>query len=119
MNDAFFPERLRVNPGDSDELAFRIRNISKAFGDKHRHHIVAVDDDDKVMGYAEWTDGEGPVVNMTPEEREKKKAEGLAMLPRSLDLAAAEKAMQEAEVLFSRLREALGTEGYVNSWSRS
>ncbi|ROV99182.1 hypothetical protein VPNG_08236 [Cytospora leucostoma] len=117
MNDAFFPERLRVNPGDSDELAFRLRNISKTFGDSNRHHIVAVDGDDNLIGYAEWTDAESPVVDMTPEEREKKKAEGLAMLPKSLDLAAAEEAMQEAEILFNKLREALGNEGYVNSWS--
>ncbi|ROV98733.1 hypothetical protein VMCG_06704 [Cytospora schulzeri] len=117
MNDSFFPERLRVNAGDADELEFRTRNISRDFGKRNRHHITVVDGDDRVLGYAEWTDGDDPVVDMTLEERDKKRAEGIKRLPKSFDLQAAERAMREAEPLSHRLKEELGKEGYENSWS--
>lgn len=122
MNDAFFPEHLkRINDGDSDELEFRTRNISRSFGSENRHHVVAVDEQDQVLGYAEWADGLDDTVvdDMTPEERDSKKAEGIKRLPKSFDLNAAEKAMREMEPLSDKLREVLGREGYANSWSRS
>lgn len=89
MNEAFFPERLRVNEGDVDQLAFRTYGIEQRFavrdeaqggGDppetqhKRYHYLVAVedggsgpgDDDDgaaeTIVGYAEWVD-------MTPTEK--------------------------------------------------
>lgn len=119
MNDAFFPERLRVNPGDADELEFRTRNISRDFGSKIRHHIVVVDEEDKVLGYAEWTNGNDPVVDMTPEERDKKREEWIKRLPKSFDLQAAERVMKEVEPLSKMLKVTLGQKGYENSWSRS
>lgn len=119
VNAALFPEHLRVNPGDTDEVDFSVRNMVRTFDYKNRHYIVVVDEQDTIMGWAEWISGEDPIVEMTPEEREKKKAEGIARLPKSFDLEAAQRLGQEAETLSERLREALGKEGYRNSWSRS
>lgn len=117
MNDTFFPDHLRSSNGYSEELKFRTRNISRNFDNKHRHRIVVVDDRDLVLGYAEWTNGGDPVVGITSEERDKKKSEGIKRLPEGFDLQAAEKAMREIEMLSDMLKEALGREGYENSWS--
>lgn len=119
VNAALFPEHLRVNPGDTDEIELSVRNMTRSFDYKNRHYVVAVDDEDTIMGWAEWTSGEDPIVEMTPEEREKKRAEGIARLPKSFDLQAAQQLGQEAEKLSEKLREALGEEVYHNSWSRS
>lgn len=119
VNAALFPERLRIEPNDADEIDFSTRKMGRTFDYKNRHYIVAVDEQDAIMGWAEWTSGEDPTAEMTPEEREKKKAEGIARLPKSFDLEAAERLGREAEELSERLREALGEEGYRNSWSRS
>lgn len=119
VNAALFPERLRVSPGDTDEIDFSVRNMSRTFDYENHHYVVAVDDEDTIMGWAEWTSGEDPGTDMTPEEREKKKADGIARLPKSFDLEAAQQLGREAEELSKRLREALGEEGYRNSWSRS
>lgn len=119
VNAALFPEHLRVNPGDTDEIEFSVKNMVRTFDYKNRHYIVAVDEQDAIMGWAEWTSGEDPIVEMTPEEREKKKAQDIARFPRSFDMEAAQRLGREAETLSQRLREALGEEGYRNSWSRS
>lgn len=119
MNDAFFPKHLRVDTGDSDEFELRTKNISRNFGNQNRHHIVVVDEADRVLGYAEWTNGDDPIVDMTPEERNKKRLEDIKVLPKTFDLQAAERAMREIEPLSNKLKEALGKEGYDNSWSRS
>lgn len=119
VNAALFPEHLRVNPGDTDEIDFSVRNMVRTFDYKNRHYIVVVDEQDTIMGWAEWTSGEDAIVDMTPEEREKKRAEGIARLPKSFDLDAAGRLGQDAEALSKRLREALSEEGYRNSWSRS
>lgn len=120
VNAALFPEHLRVNPGDTDEVEFSVRNMTRTFDYKNRHYIVAADDEqDTIMGWAEWTSGEDPIEEMTPEEREKKRAEGIARLPKSFDLQAAQQLGREAEELEKKLRQALGEEGYQNSWSRS
>ena len=118
VNAALFPERLRVKPGDTDEVDFSVRNMARTFDYKNRHYVVAVNNQDDIMGWAEWTSGEDPVEEMTPDERDKKRAEGLARLPRSFDLEAAQRLGREAEGLSNKLREALGEEGYRNSWSR-
>lgn len=117
MNDALFPEHLRVNAGDADELNFRTRSISRGFGNKNRHHIVVVDEEDKVIGYAEWTDGDDPLVDTTPEERDKKRAEEIKRVPKSFNLEAAERIRRELGLLLDKLKETLGQEGYENSWS--
>lgn len=119
VNAALFPERLRVRPGDTDETEFSVRNMARTFDYENHHYIVAVDDKDTIMGWAEWTSGEDPRTDMTPEEREQKRAEGIARLPKSFDLEAAQQLGREAEELSKKLREALGEEGYRNSWSRS
>lgn len=119
VNAALFPEHLRVNSGDTDEIEFSVKNMVRTFDYRNGHYIVAVDEQDAIMGWAEWTSGEDPTAEMTPGEREKKKAEGIARLPKSFDLEAAQRLGQEAETLSERLREALGEEGYRNSWSRS
>lgn len=119
VNAALFPERLRVNPGDTDEIELSVRNMVRTFDYENRHYIVAVDDQDTIMGWAEWTSGEDPIEELTPEEREKKKADGIARLPASFDLQAAQQLGREAEELSKKLREVLGEEGYQNSWSRS
>lgn len=119
VNAALFPERLRVNPGDTDEIELSVRNMVRTFDYKNRHYIVAVDEQDTIMGWAEWTSGEDPIEELTPEERDKKRAEGIARLPKSFDLQAAQQLGQEAEELSKKLREALGEEGYQNSWSGS
>lgn len=119
VNAALFPEHLRVNPGDTDEIELSVRNMTRTFDYKNRHYIVAIDDEDTIMGWAEWTSGEDPIVEMTPEELEKKRAEGIARLPKSFDLEAAERLGREAGELSKKLQEALGEEAYHNSWSRS
>lgn len=119
VNAALFPEYLRINPGDSDEVDFSVKNMGRNFEKKNHHYIVVVDGQDNIMGWAEWISGEDPVVEMTPDEREKKRAEGIARLPKSLDLQAAERLGKEADELSKRLKEALGEEQYQNSWSRS
>lgn len=119
VNAALFPERLRVNSGDTDEIKLSVRNMVRTFDYKNRHYIVAVDDQDTMMGWAEWTSGEDSIEELTPEEREKKRAEGIARLPASFDLQAAQQLGRQAEELSKKLREALGDEGYRNSWSRS
>ncbi|KAI7780377.1 hypothetical protein LA080_016101 [Diaporthe eres] len=117
VNAALFPERLRINPGDTDEIELSVRNMVRTFDYKNRHYVVAVDDQDTIMGWAEWTSREDPVEELTPEEREKKRAEGVSRLPASFDLQAAQQLGREAEELSKKLREALGEEGYQNSWS--
>ncbi|KAK2601384.1 hypothetical protein N8I77_010839 [Diaporthe amygdali] len=117
VNAALFPEHLRVNPGDADEIEFSVKNMARTFDNKSRHYVVAVDEQDTIMGWAEWTSGDEPVVEMTPEEREKKRAEGISRLPRSFDLQAAERLGREADELSKSLKEALGEEHYQNSWS--
>lgn len=119
VNAALFPERLRVNPGDTDEIELSVRNMVRTFDYKNRHYIVAVDEQDAIMGWAEWTSGEDPIEELTPEERDKKKAEGIARLPKSFDLQAAQQLGREADELSKKLREALDEEEYQNSWSRS
>lgn len=119
VNAALFPEHLRVNPGDTDEIDFSVRNMVRTFDYKNRHYIVVVDEQDTIMGWAEWASGEDPRVEMTPDELEKKRTEGVARLPKSFDLEAAGRLGQEAEALSKRLREALGEDGYRDSWSRS
>lgn len=119
VNAALFPERLRINPGDTDEIELSVRNMVRTFDYKNRHYVVAVDDQATIMGWAEWTSGEDPIEELTPEEREKKRAEGVSRLPASFDLQAAQQLGREAEGLSKKLREALGEEGYQNSWSRS
>lgn len=119
VNAALFPEHLRINPGDSDEVDFSVKNMARNLEKKNHHYIVAVDGQDNIMGWAEWISGGDPVVEMTPDEREKKRAESLARLPKSLDLQAAERLGKEADELLKRLKEALGEEQYQNSWSRS
>ncbi|KAL2289286.1 hypothetical protein FJTKL_02298 [Diaporthe vaccinii] len=116
VNAALFPERLRINPGDTDEIELSVRNMVRTFDYKNRHYVVAVDDQDTIMGWAEWTSREDPVEELTPEEREKKRAEGVSRLPASFDLQAAQQLGREAEELSKKLREALGEEGYQNSW---
>lgn len=119
VNAALFPECLRVSPGDTDEIEFSVGNMARTFDYENHHYIVAVDDEDTIMGWAEWTSGEDPRTDITPEEREQKRAEGIARLPKSFDLEAAQRLGREAEELSKKLREALGEEGYRNSWSRS
>lgn len=119
VNAALFPEHLRVNPGDTDEVEFSVRNMTRTFDSRNRHYIVAADDEqDTIMGWAEWTSGEDPIEEMTPEEQEKKRAEGIARLPKSFDLQAAQQLGREAQELDKRLKQALGEEGYQNSWSK-
>ncbi|KUI70014.1 hypothetical protein VM1G_04737 [Cytospora mali] len=117
MNDAIFPEHLRGDTGASEELELRAGNLARSIGNNNHHHIVVADDADEVVGYAEWVDGEDPVVDMTPEERKKKRAERIEKLPKSLDLEAFDRAMAELVPLFDMLKGALGKEGYNNSWS--
>lgn len=119
VNAALFPERLRMNPGDTDEIEMSVRNMVRTFDHENRHYIVAVDEQDTIMGWAEWTSGEDRIEELTPEEQQKKKAEGIARLPKSFDLQAAQQLGREAEELSKKLREALGEEEYHNSWSRS
>lgn len=116
VNAALFPEHLRTKPGDTDEVEFTFKNLWRTFESRNRHYVVAVDEQDAIMGWAEWTSGEDPVVAMTPEE---KKTTEVARLPESLDLDAAKRLGREAEELSAKLIEALGEEGYRNSWSRS
>ncbi|KAL1863019.1 hypothetical protein Daus18300_008175 [Diaporthe australafricana] len=117
VNAALFPERLRVNPGDTDEIEFTVRNTARTFANENRHYVVAVDEQDTIMGWAEWTSGDDPIVDMTPDERDRKRAEGIARLPKSFDLQAAERLGREAEELSEKLEEVLGEEDYRNSWS--
>lgn len=118
VNAALFPEHLRVNPGDSDEVDFSASNMARNFENKNHHYIVVVDGQDSILGWAEWISGEDPVVDMTPEEREKNRAERIARLPKSLDLQAAQRLGLEAGELSKRLKETLGEDQYQNSWSR-
>ena len=118
VNAALFPERLRVNPGDSDEVDFSVRNMARNFDNQNHHYILAVNEQDTIIGWAEWTSGEDPIVEVTPDEREKKAAEGIARLPKGFDLQAAQRLGKEAEELSKRLREALGEGEYQSSWSR-
>lgn len=113
LNDALFPEHLRVSPGDQDELAHRIRGLERVFANPNRHHLVCVDENDIIMGYAEWSSGEDPIWEVTEEER----AARLARAPKSLDLEAAERIGREAAVLERTLKTALGDEGFRNAWS--
>lgn len=117
MNEAFFPERLRTGSGDDEEVAFRVENLAKRFDFENHHYIVVVDNDDNILGAAEWLSGDDPVVAMTEEERAANKAKGMAGLPKGFDFAAAEQAGTEAAELDKSLRDALGEEAYKNSWS--
>lgn len=169
MNEAFFPEHLRVRPGDEDQVAFRAGGMETRFaarnrelegddihspkgdddddddGDKirrrrRRHYIVAVtgrDEDghaadgadagagETVVGYAEWVDGsKKPSLTKEEEEREREreaelKAERIAKMPPSLDREAVEMAQRETVELEKTLKEALGEEGFANSWCES
>ncbi|KAI3394533.1 hypothetical protein diail_2582 [Diaporthe ilicicola] len=119
VNAALFPERLRVNPGDTDEVRFSIGNMAHSFRTENHSHIVAVDEQNTIMGWAEWTSGDDPIIEMTPDEREKERAERVARVPKSLDLEAAERLGREAGQLSKKLEEALGEGEYHNSWSRS
>jgi hypothetical protein len=62
VNAALFPERLRVNPGDSDEVDFSVRNMARNFDYKNHHYIVAVNEQGNIVGWAEWTSAEDPIV---------------------------------------------------------
>ncbi|KAH8748861.1 hypothetical protein F5883DRAFT_582100 [Diaporthe sp. PMI_573] len=53
VNAGLFPERLRVNPGNTDEIQFSLRNMARTFDYKNRHYIAAVDEQDTIMGWAE------------------------------------------------------------------
>ncbi|KAG8157282.1 hypothetical protein KVR01_012990 [Diaporthe batatas] len=119
VNAALFPQHLRINPGDSDEIDFSASTMAMNFEKKNHHYIVVADEQEGILGWAEWTSGEDPAVDITPEEREKKRAEGIARLPKSMDLQAAQKLGQEAADLSKRLKEALGEDQYQNSWSLS
>lgn len=116
VNAALFPERLRVKPGDTDEVEFTFKNLWRTFEYRNRHYVVAVDEQDAIMGWAEWTSGDDPIVAMTPDEQ---KTAETTRLPESLDLNAAQRLGREAGELSKKLREALGEDAYRNSWSRS
>lgn len=172
MNEAFFPERLRVREGDADQLSFRSERMEKQYAardearqadpDEKRpqcHYLVAVEvleeegsgsspegGEETIVGYAEWVGhrGAAPAPNskesgdkaaaaaqpgLTEEERaeeeEKKKekkrkreAERIAALPPSLDREAVDTAQKETAVLEGTLKEALGEEGFANSWCK-
>lgn len=118
VNAALFPEHLRVNPGDSDEVKLSVGDMHRNSEKNNHHFIVVADEQDIIMGWADWICGEDPVLDMTQEQREIKRAERIARLPRSMDLQAAQRLGREAGELSKRLREALGEDQYQNSWSR-
>lgn len=114
MTEALVPQRLLQLHGTSeaDALDFRAQRHRKAFDDANKHYVVVADAaTDEPAGWAVWhsypPDAVAPVLK-TPEER--------AALPPYVDREALAVVEREGVLLDQTIRDALGEEGYENSW---
>lgn len=113
MNEAKFPPHLRILPGDEDKVGPVTERRRARLGRPNVHTLVVVDEADHVLGAAEWQSVPEPLVPvLTPEAREARFAE----LPSCVDRAAIEALERDGLLLDQTIRDALGEEGYDNSW---
>lgn len=116
MNEAMFPEHLRVRPGDADRYDVILSRRRARLGRPNVHNLVVVNDTPEgevVVASAEWQSVPEPVVpELTPEAR----AARDAGFPASLDREAIAVLESESALLDQTIRDALGEEGYENSW---
>lgn len=118
MNEAMFPERLRQRPGDADRYDVVLARRRARLGRPHVHNIAVVEDsegEEVIVGSAEWQSVPEPLLAaslVTPEGR----AARDAGFPASLDREAVAALERESVLLDQTIRDALGEEGYENSW---
>jgi hypothetical protein len=118
LTAALLSERLHVNPGDSKGAYFSFRNKPRNFWEKkYQHCIVAVDEQDDIMGWAEDISVEDPIVEVTPDGRVKRRAGSVARLPKKSCKKIAERPGKEA-VVIEEVGGGAGEEEYQNLSSR-
>lgn len=141
---AFRSERIRKRFAARDKAkSGQGPGSSTSSTSQQYHYIVAVLEDtggdETIVGYAEWVDNRAVVSSTTDDNSDEEsslttQAEELAgrkerkarleaetaarSMPSSLDREAVDTAYKEIAVLKNFLREALGEEGFANSWCK-
>lgn len=137
LSEALFPARLQTEPtkpGEAigrEEFEYRVERLKVKFDKEDLHYVVVVDDQDTPIGSAIWQSPPGPSLDTKPDESDKEKAEKSdkkkveALLgpenirPKGLDTEVVAWIESNINVLEGSLRDALGEEGYKNSWCQS
>ncbi|KAG8163531.1 hypothetical protein KVR01_006828 [Diaporthe batatas] len=105
-----FPEHLRRNPGDQDEVAWRQYTIAAGLDSPARETIVACQGDETV-GWAQWIDLAAPKGSgLNPQEMKAKMDRDLGPNPAGLDSAALDMLRTEGQELEKKFEEFLGAE---------
>ncbi|KAH8882621.1 acyl-CoA N-acyltransferase [Thozetella sp. PMI_491] len=116
QSELVFPERLRVKPGNQDEIEFRVGRWKKLLPEPTSHFLTAVeakpDGTEELIGMALWTSPPEPGKEPTEEEKEKKKKEA-SNLPPFVDREAVTKLRESMQNWETSL---LGEEGTKNYW---
>lgn len=125
LTEAINPPHLVGEAGDEAVVEFRAARQRRVFDDPEKHFVVVEDAGagaGEVAGYAIWhAYPVGPVVAAPPpaSETAEARAARLAKLPPIVDVAALETLERETVLLDQTIRDALGEEGYENSWCKS
>lgn len=105
-----FPEHLRVNPGDRDEVAWRQYTLEAGFDSPARDTVLACQGDETV-GWAQWIDVAAPKGSgLNPEEMKAKMDRDLGPNPPGLDSAALDTLRTGGQELEKKFEEFLGAE---------
>lgn len=127
----FFPEHLRANPGDKDELDFRLERMQASFEAQGNNFLVVVEDKGDtrgsdgvgaqaaVLGFAQWVSPDRPGPEKTAEEIAKQKTDAVASYPPSYDVEFRAEFDAAGVKLIEAINTTLGEEAAKNAWCKS
>lgn len=125
MNEAVMPLHLRTNKDDPDAeaLEFRLKRAQKNFDDPLVNNLVVVDDNELIVGWANWGAPPPPSPPQSAAEKaaaeeasEAKNVATAAELPSSVDRDAWWTIVRKTDELWAMLRDALTEEEYTRAW---
>lgn len=114
-----FPPHLKVNLGDTDEVAWRQYTIASGLDSPARDTVVACQkgegqrekEGEEIVGWAQWIDLAAPKGSgLNPEEMKAKMDRDLGPNPAGLDTTALDTLRSEGQQLERSFEEFLGTE---------
>lgn len=119
MTEALFPTHLQTDltsPGEvisREEFDFRVGRHLHKFDDEALHYLVVVDDEDNPVGTAIW---KSPLRTEPDKSKTVDALLGPTSRPKSMDMAVVAEIEKGLKVLERNLQDALGADGYRNSW---
>ncbi|CAN8098115.1 unnamed protein product [Discula destructiva] len=123
MSEALFPKRLRAIDGQlmcsdaeklqcQEESEFCVERLLRRIDDETEHFVVATDDHDAPIGYANWR---SPLSNK-PEEAKALESLLQEEHPKTMDMEALAVISKGIAVLEAAIRDALGEDEFRRSW---